>query len=190
MASKTNPRRTVALVVLLVALAVVAVVQLRPSLLPGGGDAAIPKVGTYKVPKLGLQGGERELPDVDQAGRNLFAFGAPPTPTPDRRPTPTPPPTRPPVPRTPPPPTPCPYIEESTGKCLPKPPNFTMTYMGWLGPDRLPVAVFKNGEEIVVAALGETIQGKFILRKVDAQGVTIGFVGYPETATTPVSLAR
>jgi len=65
-----------------------------------------------------------------------------------------------------------------------------MSYLGWLGPDRLPVAVFQAGERIHVFPRGATVEGKFLLRKVGPTSVTIGFVGYPDDITTQVSLAR
>lgn len=181
MPSKASPKAVATFLLLLLLLAVVAVIQLRPSLLPGGmGDGKAPQVGTYKVPKLDPLPGDQAVQGDGATPRNLFAFGAPPTPTPDLRPTPTPRPTSPPPP--PPPPTPTPR--------WPPPPAFTMAYMGWLGPDRLPVAVFRDGEEIVAVPQGEIVKQKFIVRKVDLQEVTIGFVGWPEMATTKVPLAK
>lgn len=173
------------LVILLVALIVLAVVRLRPALMGGGGGGGgdTVTVGSYKVPALGWdRTAERNVPAPDSQ-RNLFTYGPPPTPTPDLRPTPTPVPTLPPRPR----PTPNPEV---LAKRTPPPPSFTMTYMGWLGPDRLPVAVFREGTDIVIAPQGTTLKGKFIIRAVTATGVTLGYVGYPDDVNSTVKLAR
>ena len=65
-----------------------------------------------------------------------------------------------------------------------------MTYLGWLGPDRLPVAVFKHGQEVLAVAEGDTLKGSFVIRHIGAIEVTIGFVGYPADVTTRIPLSR
>jgi hypothetical protein len=173
MASKSNPKALAALLLIAAALAVVAVLQYRPSLLPGlSGEGKRPQVGTYKVPRLGSLPEESNRQETPSASRNLFAFGAPPTPTPDRRPTPTPLPPQP----TRPIPTPTPTPKGYKGPC----PQFTLTYIGWLGPDRLQVAVFRSGDEVIATPVGEVLKDKFIVRKIDRvrQEVTIGCVDY------------
>lgn len=191
MASRQDPRRIAFLVALLVAAALFAAYQQRPGwlsrVIPGSTAGGLPQVGAFAVPELTWdQDRPREIPQP-QAVRNLFTFGPPPTPTPDLRPTPTPAPTLPPRPR----PTPTPDgILLPDGTRLPPPPAFTMSYLGWLGPDRLPVAVFQAGDQIRVLPRGSTVDSKFILKDVGPTAVTIGFVGYPEHITTQVSLAR
>ncbi|MGV8041150.1 MAG: hypothetical protein AB2L07_14115 [Thermoanaerobaculaceae bacterium] len=182
MAARTDPRRLALLLVLLAAVVVFGLIRWRPAFFGGtGSGGSLPQVRSYTVPALGWSRvGGRELP-TPGAGRNLFTYGPPPTPTPDRRPTATPLPTRPPQPIVArPAPTPGP----------PPPPAFTLTYIGWLGPDRLPVAIFRDGEEIVAAARGDTLKQKFIIREVKATGVTVGFVGFADTVKTEVPLAR
>jgi hypothetical protein len=186
MASKrTSPKAIGLLVLLAVALAVVVAMQLKPELIPGtsADSGKLPQVGTYKVPSLGLKAEERESAGEDKGGRNLFAYGPPPTPTPDRRPTPTPRPTLPPPP--PPPPTPTPL-------CGRPKPSFTMSFMGWIGPERLPVAVFRDGEEIIAVPQGEVFKTKYVLRKIDLvkQEATIGFVGYCDQLATLVPMVK
>jgi hypothetical protein len=73
---------------------------------------------------------------------------------------------------------------------LPLPPKFQLSYLGWLGPDRLQVAVFRDGEDVLAVPVGESVKDKFIVREVSATGVTIGFVGYPANVTSRVALAR
>lgn len=190
MAGKQDPRRIAFLVALLAAAGLFALYQQRPGWLSGvipGAAGRLPQVGTFSVPPLTW---DREQPrpvPAPEASRNLFTFGPPPTPTPDPRPTPTPAPTLPPRPRA----TPTPAgILLDDGTRLPPPPPFTMSYLGWLGPSRLPVAVFQAGEAIRVLPRGSTFENIFIIREVGPTAVTLGFVGYPENITTQVSLAR
>ena len=187
MAGNADPKKIALLAALLVALGAVVVFRLRPALMSGmsrsGGPLA--RVGSYTVPSLAWdRSREREVP-TPGSGRNLFTFGAPPTPTPDRRPKPTPP------PPPPPPPTPTPPGIYVNGKwILPPPPPFPMTYLGWLGPERLRVAVFREGDNVLAVPVGETVKQRFILREVGPNTVTIGYVGYPEDVTAKIPLAR
>ena len=187
MASSSNPRNVAILLGLLVVLAVVVAFRLNSPLVAGvaadGGRAV--KVGSYAVPSLGWDQSEERTVPTPASGRNVFTFGAPPTPTPDHRPTPTPPPQRPPEPT----PTP-PGIYQNGKWVLPPPPKFTLSYLGWLGPDRLQVAVFRDGDDVLAIPVGESVKEKFIVREINATGVTIGFVGYPADVTSKVALAR
>jgi hypothetical protein len=182
-----EPKKIAILAVLLVVLAAVVVYRLRPALVQAVavGRGKVAQVGSYTVPGLGWERAKpREVP-TPRTGRSLFTFSAPPTPTPDRRPTAPP--------ATPPPPPPTPtregiYVD---GKwVLPPPPAFTMTYLGWLGPDRLPVAVFRDGDDVLAVPVGETVKQKFVVREVGPAAVTVGFVGYPNDVTSKVPLAR
>lgn len=186
-----SPRKVALLVLLLAALAVAVVWRLRPGLvqkvLPGG-EARV-SVGRFEVPHLPAapapQPGETHGPR-----RNLFTFGAPPTPTPDPRPTPTPIP-RPTATPGPPRPTPTPPgVLLPDGTRLPPPPPFPLAYLGWLGPRAKPVAVFRDGNDVLVAPVGSVVQDKFVVREVGPTTVTIGYLGYPENLTTQVPLAR
>jgi len=184
-----DPRRVATLVALVVALAVVVVVRLRPALLAGGAraDARLPQVGRYAVPELGDAGAAARQAPVAGVGRNIFTFGPPPTPTPDPRPTPTPPPSLPPRPIVTPTP---PGILLPSGERLAPPPRFSPAYLGWLGPQRLRVAVFRDGEEVLAVPEGATLKTSFVVRKVGVSEVVIGYVGYPENVTTKVQVSR
>jgi hypothetical protein len=182
-----EPKKIAILAVLLVVLAAVVVYRLRPALVQAVAVSRgkVAQVGSYTVPGLGWERAKpREVP-TPRAGRSLFTFSAPPTPTPDRRPTAPP--------ATPPPPPPTPtregiYVD---GKwVLPPPPAFTMTYLGWLGPNRLPVAVFRDGDDVLAVPVGETVKQKFVVREVGPAAVTVGFVGYPNDVTSKVPLVR
>ena len=120
-------------------------------------------------------------------GRNIFTFGPPPTPTPDPRPTPTPPPSLPPRPIVTPTP---PGILLPSGERLAPPPRFSPAYLGWLGPQRLRIAVFRDGEEVLAVPEGATLKTSFVVRKVGVSEVVIGYVGYPENVTTKVQISR
>ena len=186
MASSTNPRNAAILAALVLVLAAVVAYRLSPSSgLRVAADGRAVKVGSYSVPSLGWDRmAERTVP-TPASGRNVFTYGPPPTPTPDRRPTPTPLPTRPPEPT----PTP-PGIYQNGKLILPPPPKFTLSYIGWLGPDRLQVAIFRDGEDVLAVPVGERVKDRFIVREVGAAAVTIGFVGYPADVTSKVALAR
>ncbi len=187
MASNADPKRIAFLALLLVVLGVVVVFRLRPALVGEvtRGSGTLAKVGSYRVPTLAWdRTQEREVP-TPTSGRNIFTFGAPPTPTPDRRPKPTPP------PPPPPPPTPTPPGIYVNGKwILPPPPQFPMSYLGWLGPERLRVAVFREGDDVLAVPVGERVKQRFVLREVGPNTVTIGFVGYPDDVTAKIPLAR
>lgn len=185
MASNAEPRRLALLVVLLVALAVVYMVRVRPALQEGVArdDRTQVQVSTYKVPILGWQKEVASAEAGSGASRNLFTFGPPPTPTPDHRPTPT----RPPPP---PPPPPRPTATLAPWHPLPPPPRFALAYVGWLGPDRLPIAVFRDGDEVLAVPRGEKVKNVFMLREVGPTSVTVGVVGYPDFVTQQVPLSR
>lgn len=190
MTVKNDPRQLAILAILVVALIVVVLLRVVPSVAPqGGGDEVgrLPAVARVNVPTLGwTPGSEREV-GSPQAKRNLFTYGAPPTPTPDLRPTPTPAPTLPPRPFA----TPTPRgILLADGRRLPDPPAFPLPYVGWLGPERMKVAVFRDGAEMVVVPVGDKVRDRFILREITPTGVRIGYTGYPDEVATFVPLAR
>ena len=190
MAAKTDPRKAALLAALMVVLAAVVVYRLKPALVEGVGGASGPgagKVGSYEVPTLGWSAVGTPRPTPERGSRSLFTFGPPPTPTPDLRPTPTPRPTLPPRPTVVPTPA---GIELDDGSRMPPPPTFSMQYLGWLGPDRLPIGVFRDGGEVVVIARGDTVKNRFILRDVGPSSATIGYVGYPEKVIRKVPLSQ
>ncbi len=69
----------------------------------------------------------------------------------------------------------------------PKPPPFTMKYVGSFGPANRRLAVFSDGKEIVNARQGEVLQRKFIVARIGYESVDIQFVGFP--AEPPLRLA-
>ena len=64
----------------------------------------------------------------------------------------------------------------------PKPPSIELVYLGSFGPGQRKIAVFadKKGENIYNAAVGETIEGKFIVHQIGFESVDLAFVGFPD----------
>jgi hypothetical protein len=72
----------------------------------------------------------------------------------------------------------------------PIPPQFTMKYIGTFGPVNNPIATFNGNGEIVNVRIGETIDGKFVLRSIGIESVEIGYVGFPADVKTRVPLGQ
>jgi hypothetical protein len=195
-------RRQAILLAALAAVLVLAVVRWRP-----GGSAPGSASGVAEQPRAGgsasideetgpARGGRRlsskevspdEVPvisrkDFDappsrgsaESGRDLFDL---------REPTRVPPPTatpRPPVPGEPnyigplPPPPPTP---------TPKPPEVSFKFLGSFGPKDQPIAVIQQGDEVFNARAGDTLFGKFVIRRVGYESIDVGFVGFAPSET-------
>jgi len=61
----------------------------------------------------------------------------------------------------------------------PKPPQFTLQYLGKFGPEERPIAVFTDGKTILNVQEGEVIEDKFIVSQIGIESVEIQFVGFP-----------
>jgi hypothetical protein len=72
----------------------------------------------------------------------------------------------------------------------PQPPPFTYKYIGTFGNAANPIATFSGNGEIINVRVGETIDGKFILKNIGIESVDIGFVGFPPNQTTRVPLGQ
>jgi hypothetical protein len=70
----------------------------------------------------------------------------------------------------------------------PTPPQFTWRFIGMFGKPQSPIATFARDGDIVNARAGETIEGKFIVRRIGIESVEIGFVGFPPDQTLRVPL--
>jgi hypothetical protein len=112
--------------------------------------------------------------------RNLFAYREPPPPPPPPRPKPIVVQPLPIVVAPQPPPQPA----------APVPPAFPYKYIGTFGRPDNPIATFSGSGEIVNVRVGETIDGKFILRSIGIESVEIGYVGFPPDAKTRVALGQ
>jgi len=171
--------------------------------------------GSVGVPTPGVEPVRLDLLEAEsgsyKSNRNLFAYKEPPPPPPPKPPPPLPPPpdqdndgvpdfrdncvsvpnpdqrdidqdgigtaceqTR----EIPPPPPP------------PVPPHFTWKFIGMFGPAKNPIATFTRDGEIVNARAGETIEGKFILRRIGIESAEIGFTGFPPDVKQRVPLGN
>jgi hypothetical protein len=73
---------------------------------------------------------------------------------------------------------------------IPKPPPFTMTYVGSFGTPNRRIAVFFDGKETINALEGEVISGKFIVARIGYESVDIKFVGFPNTPAQRLAISR
>lgn len=64
---------------------------------------------------------------------------------------------------------------------VPKPPPFTLKYLGNFGPAERRLAVFTDGKTIYNVKEGGTIDGKFTVNHIGFESVDIGFVGFADT---------
>ena len=72
----------------------------------------------------------------------------------------------------------------------PVPEKFTYKYIGTFGTAANPIATFNGNGQIVNVRVGETIDGKFILRSIGIESVEIGYVGFPTDVNTRVPLGQ
>ncbi len=147
-----------------------------PAFAARGKKAAVKQVDPDDVPPLVAKDFEAGKAHVSAAdtGRDLFGLADP---TKRPQPTPTPAPPAPgdvrfvgPLP--PPPPTPTPH-----------PPEIAFKFLGTFGPKDHPIAVVQQGEQVMNVRTGDTLFGKFILKKVGYESIDVGFVGFPEAET-------
>lgn len=122
------------------------------------------------------------LPPNLTIGRDPWRFVDPPPPPPPKPPPPPPPPSAEELRR----------LEEARRRAeeaarlaaieaaKPKPPEFTMEYLGHFGPPDKRIAVFSNGKAEVTAQEGEIIDNKFIVARIGYESVDIRFVGFPD----------
>jgi len=116
---------------------------------------------------------------ANDTGRDLFDLRDPTHPP---LPTPTP---RPPMPGDPsyigplPPPPPTP---------TPRPPEISFKFLGSFGPKDHPIAVIQQGDDVFNARAGDTLFGKFVLRKVGYESIDVGFVGFDPNETRRLPL--
>ena len=157
----------------------------------GGGDArsfvrgarrpAAKEISPDEVPPLSVKDLGPVKGSGTDSGRDLFSLREP-----TRVPPPTPTP-RPPAPGEgafigplpPPPPTPTPH-----------PPEVTFKFIGSFGPKESPIAVIQQGDQTFNARAGDTLFGKFVLRKVGYESIDIGFVGFPNAETKRLGITQ
>lgn len=172
-------RQKQTLAVLLVVFAVVVAwrsigtLEGRGSLFGGSGpsidvEAAL---GT-RVAELDLDRLDRRVAEF-HSGRNPWRFEAAPAPRPVE--------TRPPPPVAAPPPVEKPPAEVAPAEPpKPKPPQVDFELRGIMGPERLRIAVFDDGEAIINAVEGAVVKGKFRVEKIQIESVLLGYVEFPD----------
>jgi len=158
----------------------------------GGGDGratftrgnrrpASKEVSPDEVPELSVKDLGPVRGSVPETDRDLFGLHEPTKPPP---PTPTP---RPPAPGEgafigplpPPPPTPTPH-----------PPEVTFKFIGSFGPKESPIAVIQQGDQTFNARAGDTLFGKFVLRKVGYESIDVGFVDFPQAEAKRLGITQ
>jgi len=79
----------------------------------------------------------------------------------------------------PPPPTPTPH-----------PPEVTFKFIGTFGPKDSPIAVIQQGDQTFNARAGDTLFGKYVLKKVGYESIDVGFVGFPQSETKRLGITQ
>jgi hypothetical protein len=153
----------------------------RSAFVRGAPRRSQKEVSPDEVPELSV----KDLGPVKgagaESGRDLFELREP-TKTP--LPTATPRPAAPgdfafigPLP--PPPPTPTPH-----------PPEVTFKFIGTFGPKESPIAVIQQGDQTFNARAGDTLFGKYVLKKVGYESIDVGFVGFPQSETKRLGITQ
>ena len=57
----------------------------------------------------------------------------------------------------------------------PRAPRITFKYIGYLGPKDDRIAVFEQGEQLILARVGETVQNQFRVREIEYETVVMGY---------------
>ena len=120
----------------------------------------------------------------EHVGRNVFRFFESPTPTPRPTPIPTPTPVLPgsplyvgPMPIQP-TPTPTPIV----------PPAIPFKALGVFGSRDAPIVSLEEGGRIINTREGDTVDGRFIIRKINRESVDFAFTGLPPEITRRIPI--
>lgn len=171
---KLKGREIFLLVVLVVTAAVVGYMNFgKGGFGAGGGDAADDKIKIGEAPVVRLARLGFDSAEYDPNGRDLFKYGPPP-----RVNRPVPPPAKPVVVERPKTKAPVrPPVQQVTTVTPPKPrpPVPTFKYVGYFGPKYDKIAAFDDGQQILLARVGETVQDDFLLMDFEFQAVRLGF---------------
>ncbi len=180
-AKKRSNRPRPLLLVLLAVVAVIAGWRYLPSF---GGGPGFTRTVSADLQSSSIEVVELAAHTLDQpppegmAARNPWSFGSQPAPeraTPETTvPAPEPQPVQPAVPERPKPKPPAP---KPVG---PRPPAVDIVYLGTLGRDDDPVAVFSDGAEIYNALEGDLVKDQFEVQRIGYESVDLVFVGFPD----------
>ena len=157
----------------------------------GGGRDAQKKAGALGIaPIIRLAELAARTEDYDPKGRNLFEYYTPPPPprkAPAVRPAAKRPQQKAPVAR----PVETKRIQAQPVNAGLKPPNISFTYLGYLGPKEDKIAVFEDGEDMLLARAGEIVDKEFTVVEFKFESVVMGYVDtrYREM-TTELNMRR
>lgn len=73
---------------------------------------------------------------------------------------------------------------------IPKPPEFTMEYLGNFGPPDKKIAVFSTGKRTINAQEGQVLEKEFIVARIGFESVDIKYVKFPEVQPKRIGLRR
>jgi hypothetical protein len=71
----------------------------------------------------------------------------------------------------------------------PKPPVFSLKYLGNFGPTTRRIAVFSDGNNIYNAFEGDVLEGRFEVARIGYESVEIRYVGFPSVPALRVAIA-
>ncbi|MDH3627043.1 MAG: hypothetical protein OEV00_00890 [Acidobacteriota bacterium] len=124
------------------------------------------------IPAVNMAELSPERDDYDPDGRNLFRYFVPKPPP--RPPRPKPKPQE--IAKTlPTPQPPKPTVKPTPTKRAPRAPNMGFDYLGYLGPKDNKIAVFSEGEEVLLARIGDVVQQQFRLVDFGFEAVVMGY---------------
>lgn len=80
--------------------------------------------------------------------------------------------------------------ERAAELAKPRPPEFTLQYLGNIGARNRRIAVFSDGKREYIVQEGEKIQNQFIVARIGYESVEIKFVNFPDEPAKRVALQR
>jgi len=170
---KLSSRETFLLVVV-AGVAALGLIYGRDGTLGGGQgkDEALKKLEFGAPPVVQLAHLARVPEDYDPKARNLFSYYTPPPPPVVRKKPPPPPPKKDPGPM-PKPVTRRPPTPQKPREIPPPRPGFE--YIGFMGPKDNKIAVLEQGEEVLLATIGETVGKQFKVVDFKYEMLVIGY---------------
>jgi hypothetical protein len=142
----------------------------------GGGRDEQKKSGAFGIaPIVRMAQLAARTEDYNPRGRNLFEYYTPPPPPrkePAQRAAPPKPQSKAPVSR----PAPTRRVEAKPVNAGLRPPNINLTYLGYLGPKDDKIAVFEDGEDMLLARAGEIVHKDFTVVEFKFESVVMGYV--------------
>ena len=72
----------------------------------------------------------------------------------------------------------------------PRPPEFTLQYLGSFGSANRRIAVFTDGKTVHNLQEGQVLEGKFIVARIGYESVDIKFVNFPDEPAKRLGIQR